>query len=165
VIISAQGWKFEVDLSASMAYSSAVVQEHCQCGYCRNFYVTVDEVYPNLRKFLGQFGVSVEGPEELMPFEPTLYSASYCICGTVLQRGLEPMNVDGVPITVLSQEATDYAPACASPYFVLRTGVLGLPWALEEDMDEVISPANEPEYLQRMWDRLLSSADDISVLS
>ena len=36
-------------------------------------------------------------------------------------------------------------------------------WLLDEDMDEVISPANEPEYLQRMWDRLLQNAPDGSI--
>ena len=97
-----------------------------------------------------------------MPYEPTIFEGSYCISGTILQRGHELKISDGCWLTALTAEETDYETKCREPYFVLRTNSLELPWVLDEDMDEVISPANEPEYLQRMWDRLLQNAPDTS---
>ena len=34
--------------------------------------------------------------------------------------------------------------------FLLWVGEVLLPWLQEEDMDEVVSPANLPEFLERM---------------
>ncbi len=95
-----------------------------------------------------------------MPFEPTVYEASYCISGSILQKGTQPIILDGVCVVVLSSEETDYETRCPDPWFVLRCGYLELPWVLSEDMDQVVSPANEPEYLQRMWTRLLENASE-----
>jgi hypothetical protein len=58
-----------------------------------------------------------------------------------------------------------YHPTCGEPFFVLTTGLLELPWVLDEDMDEVLSPANEPEYMQRMMNRLLENAGEDIVVS
>jgi hypothetical protein len=43
----------------------------------------------------------------------------------------------------------------AAPHFVLSLEELELPWRLEEPLKDVISPANEPSFLKKMWDRLL----------
>ena len=125
MFLEIDGWKFDVDLVETMSYSSKVLSDHCQCGYCRNFYQAIDGSYPQLRTFLAQFGMHVETPEELMPFETQ----------------------------------------CKSPYFVLTSGFLELPWLLDEDMNEVISTANEPEFLEKMWNRLLDSAADSDEIS
>lgn len=100
-----------------------------------------------------------------MPYEPTIFEGSYCISGSVLVSGSQPIERGNCQIWVLPSEQTDYETQCPKPYFVLRTGCLELPWVLDEDMDEVVSPANEPEYLQRMWDRLLQSAPDEALRS
>ena len=39
--------------------------------------------------------------------------------------------------------------------FKLEVGEIPMPWVLEEDMNEIISPANEPECLERMYKRLI----------
>jgi hypothetical protein len=141
-----------------MSYSAAVWEDHCTCGYCRNFYETLDEAYPQLKSFLGQFGMNSLTPEEMSPIEPTLCMVSYCISGTIVKHGVYPIDIGGVVFTVSSHEKNpDYEPSFGSPFFVLTTGLLEIPWVLEEDMDEVISPANEPEYLERMMDRLLQN--------
>ena len=59
MIIKIDAWKFDVDLNATMAYSAQEAMDHCTCGYCRNFYASVDIVYPNLRPFLAEFGVHI----------------------------------------------------------------------------------------------------------
>ena len=165
MFLEIDGWKFDVDLVETMSYSSKVLSDHCQCGYCRNFYQAIDGSYPQLRTFLAQFGMHVETPEELMPFEPTVCTVSYCISGQILQRGFRPLEGGGTVFSVETQDEMPFETQCKSPYFVLSSGFLELPWLLDEDMNEVISTANEPEFLEKMWNRLLDSAADSDEIS
>lgn len=165
MIIQLADWIFNVDVPSTMLYSAGIWEEHCTCGYCRNFYETLNDAYPQLKSFLEQFGMNSLTPEEMSPVEPTLCMASYCISGTIVKRGIYPIDIGGIVLTVGTQEDSDYDPACGKPFFVLNTGLLELPWVLDEDMDEVISPANEPEYLQRMLNRLLENAEPENVIS
>lgn len=166
MIVQAADWIFDVDISKTMTYSAVIWEDHCLCGYCRNFYETLNKVYPQLNAFLKKFGMNSLTPEEMSPIEPTLCIASYCICGRIVQNGIYPIDIDGVVLTVSQQEDNpDYEPGFGERFFVLTTGLLDLPWTLDEAMDEVISPANEPEYMQRMMNRLLENADYGSVIS
>ena len=165
MILQVDNWVFDVDIPATMAYSAGIWEDHCTCGYCRNFYEAMDKEYPQLKTFLKQFGMNSLTPEEMSPVEPTLCMASYCISGKVIQNGIYPIDLDGVVISVATEADPLYHPACGEQFFVLNTGLLELPWVLDEDMDEVISPANEPEYLERMMNRLLENAADDIVIS
>lgn len=159
-------WIFEVDIPATMSYSAGVWEDHCTCGYCRNFYETLDSEYPMMKPFLEQFGMNSLTPEEMSPIEPTLCIVSYCISGSIVQNGIYPIDIGGVVLTVSTHEENPlYEPPFGKPFFVLTTGLLELPWVLNEDMDEVISPANEPEYMERMMNRLLENADSDVTLS
>ena len=159
------GWEFEVDMDETMSYSAKVLEDHCQCGYCRNFYKAIDGAYPALRPFLARFGMHVETPEELMPFEPTVCTVSYCISGRILRRSLYPLEGGGTVFSVETQEKMPFETQCNAPYFVLTSGFLELPWLLDEDMNEVVSTANEPEFLEKMWNRLLDRAEEMEVVS
>ena len=158
MIISIEDWVFDVDMTATMEYSAREAAEHCDCGYCRNFYASVDEAYPQLRPFLAQFGLDIEAPEELMPFDPTLYVSCYAVEGHIVKKGKPLIMVDGVK--VMPQTAMDAMINCGmcAPYFVLSVGPITLPWVLDEPKGEVMSPANEPPFLKRMWNRLLGRA-------
>ena len=68
------------------------------------------------------------------------------IIGQVETYGNSPMMVDGVPV---SAEPVD------DVHFMLEIGEMPLPWMLDEDPDEVISPANEPEFLEKMYLKML----------
>ena len=160
MILQVSDWIFDVDIAATMSYSAGVWQDHCTCGYCRNFYETLDETYPQMRVFLEKFGMNSLTPEEMSPIEPTLCMASYCMSGTIIKHGIFPIDIGGVVFTVSTHKENPlYEPPFGKPFFVLTTGLLELPWVLEEDMNEVISPANEPEYMQRMMNRLLQNAE------
>ena len=165
MILEIGDWIFDVNIPATMEYSADVGKDQCTCGYCRNFVKTLDGAYPQLKAFLEQFGMNSLTPEEMSPIEPTLCIASYCISGTVLKRGIFPIDLGGVVVSVSEEPDPLYEPTCGKPFFVFNTGLLDLPWALDEDMNEVISPANEPEYMQRMMNRLLMNADDEFVIS
>lgn len=147
MILKINDWEFDIDLERTGEHSSFVSSEHCTCGYCENYYLSVCNAYPNLQRFLAQFSINIDGPSEMYPIEPTLYLAGYRVFGRVLKAGNEPMMIDGVPV---SAEIRD------QEQFMLEVGEMPLPWVLDEDMDEVISPANEPEFLEKMYRKLLS---------
>ena len=164
--ISVADWIFDVDIASTMSYSAKVWENHCTCGYCRNFYETMNTEYPLTKAFLKKFGMNSLTPEEMSPIEPTLCILSYCICGTVVKRGIYPIDSGDVVFSVTTDAQNPlYEPLFGKPFFVLTTGLLELPWVLDEDMDEVISPANEPEYMQRMMNRLLENADVDPIIS
>lgn len=166
MIVQIADWIFEVDIPATMEYSAHVWEDHCLCGYCRNFYETLNGAYPKMAPFLEQFGMNSLTPEEMSPIEPTLCMVSYCISGTIVKRGIYPLDTGDVVFSVSTHEQNPlYEPPFGKPFFVLTTGLLELPWVLDEDMDEVLSPANEPEYMERMMKRLLENTDSEAGIS
>lgn len=134
-------WKFQVDVNATSERTRAYSFDHCECGYCKNFYDTVDQTYPQLRPALEQFGIHLEGPCELMPFEPTLMLACYRVDGSIEQWGHSTLYVSGIPL--LPEAGEDGT-------FLLWVGEMRIPWEQEETPEDVVSPANLPEFLERM---------------
>lgn len=141
MILEAADWRFRVDVEATRKRTSKYSFEHCQCSYCKNFYDSVDQAYPLLRPAMEQFGVNLEGPSELMPFEPTLMLACYRVDGEILQWGSTSLSVGGIPIVPESGDEST---------FLLWIGEMEVPWLQKEPMEEVVSPANLPEFLSRM---------------
>jgi len=141
LILKFGDWQFRVDPRATSERTRRYSYEHCQCGYCKNFYDAIDIAYPRLRPALEPFGIHLEGPSELMPFEPTLMLACYRVDGQILQWGKDTLSVSGVPIL---PEAGD------EETFLLWIGELQLPWLQQEAVEDVVSPANLPEFLERM---------------
>lgn len=85
------------------------------------------------------------------------YLAIYPVQGRVLQFGCAPIMVGGTPVTVEFD---------CSGTFKLEVGYIPIPWLLKEPMDEVVSPANEPEFLEKMYRKALGrSAGSIYVPS
>ena len=142
MILRVNDWIFDIDEEKTKEHSSFALKSHCICGYCVNYYTCVNDVYPGLRPFLEQFLLEVDGPSEFYPIEPTLCLLAYKVYGKIVQVGNGPIMVDGLPIMgeVIDEEK-----------FKLEIGEIPLPWVLEEDMDEVISPANEPEFMEKMY--------------
>ena len=145
MVLRINDWIFDIDLEKTREHSSFASSEHCTCGYCENYYRAAVLAYPTLKAFLKQFGLAVDGPVEMYPIEPTLYLAGYRITGQIIQAGVSPMMVEGIPVTA---EPVD------DRYFMLEVGEMPLPWVLRVNMDEVISPANEPEFLAKMYRKI-----------
>ena len=141
MILTLLDWRFQVDVDATLRHTTKNSTDHCECAYCRNYYEAVASCYPELKAFLSQFGIHMEGPSELMPFTPTLMLACYRVQGRILQWGMESLSVGQIPI--LPEAAEDGS-------FLLWVGELQLPWLQQEDPEEVVSPANLPEFLERM---------------
>lgn len=142
-------WIFQVDTEETANYTINCASDHCMCAYCRNFYETVDLAHPTLRPFLKQFGAVAEGPSEVMPLEPALILACYRITGKILCTGSK-IHVDGVPIHPESAE---------DGTFLLWIGEMPLPWVQNEPAEDVVSPANQPEFLQRMQEKWVELND------
>ena len=164
MLIALTDWQLDVDIERTMELSVSQGKEHCTCGYCRNFYATLDQQYPTIRPFLARFGLEAEAPDELCPYEPTIYEATYVVQGSILHVGAQRLCIDNIPLRISSSEQSDIYTEHPKPYFTVSIGLMELPWSLDEPMDQVISPANEAEFLNRMQTKLLRhlSADAIS---
>ena len=134
-------WKFRVDRDATLDYTVKCSQDHCLCPYCRNFYETVDASNPRLRSVLDGFGIFLDGPCEVMPLEHNVILAAYRVTGSVDRIGKTRLYVDDVPLIPEAGE---------NGTFLLWTGPMELPWVQREEPGDVLSPANEPEFLERM---------------
>ena len=155
MILKIDDWEFDIDLERTMAYSAAEAAEHCDCAFCRNFYATIDKEYPKLRPFLAQFGLEVEAPEEMFPtfiYGDSLdYMPVYLVYGRILKCGQYEMEAGLCNLVArVSEESREY--------FELDCYEISLPWVLDEQIEDVVSPANEPSFLKKMWNKLLGKA-------
>ena len=161
MILKIGDWEFDIDMERTMAYSAAEAAEHCDCAYCRNFYTAVDEDCPALRPMLAQFGIDVEAPDALYPYDSYLdrvcYEGEYVVFGRILRQGKHHICVsDSCDFYIWPKMESEYD--IAEPHFVLSLEEAQIRWVLDEPFQEVISPANEPSFLKKMWDRLLRKA-------
>lgn len=141
LILKIADWQFRVDKEATRERTTHNAADHCECPYCTNYYEAVEVVYPEVRAFLSEFGINIAGPSELMPFTPTLMLACYRVKGEILHWGKAQLKVSDIPILPEAGEEDT---------FLLWVGEMELPWLQQEDMDSVVSPANLPEFIQRM---------------
>ena len=160
MILKINDWEFDMEIERTMEYSAAEAAEHCDCAYCRNYYAAADGTFPQLRPFLAQFGLHLEAPDELMPFTATQLCVLYAVNGTILHNGKEPIYLGTLRIDPEDHKVSMINTACPRPIFILSVGPFDIPWVLEEPLveEEIISPANEPSFLKRMWNKLLGLA-------
>ena len=141
MILKIADWRFRVDVDATRERTKKYSTDHCTCGYCSNYYDTVETTYPGLVRFLDHFGIYIHGPCEVMPFEPTVVLSCYRVDGEILTWGNSAIYADGLEIVPeMGEDGT----------FLLWAGEMELPWVQREPVDEVISPANLPEFMERM---------------
>ena len=114
-------WLMYVDKAATRTYHAQEAQDRCLCDFCKNFYGSVDAVYPDLRYFLSRFGVDIEAPESLTPITAELYQASYLVQGKILRFGVDPIWVHD--IAIMAEE-------CEQESFLLQIGLMKIPWTL-----------------------------------
>lgn len=166
MVLQIGDWKFDIDLTQTMQYSSAEALEHCDCAYCRNFYTVVDEYYPNLRSFFAEFGLNIEAPDELMPYDyegKMYYEGMYMVCGRIMEVGKRPIICEG--LCIQPNDTVSIPHDCPQPCFALEVSTIILPWVLNEPMEDTISPANLPSFIQKMWDRLLGKSKKSNIQS
>lgn len=149
MVLELGDWKFHVFDVTNRKYYAEQYRDRCDCAWCRNFYKAVDDRYPNLRRFMEQFGLRLDAPDEMIAFTPTLCSNYYAVCGSILERGAEPITVDGITVEPqLSGEAM--VNTTLDPVFFLYVGCMELPWVLDEPMEQADSPARRKNPIQRL---------------
>lgn len=141
MVLELEDWRFQVDVEATREHTARNALDHCDCSYCRNYYQAIPLVCPELTEFLSLFGVDYQGPSELMPFEPTLLLACYRVQGRILSFGKNRLWAGDLEI---NPETSDESS------FFLWVGEASLPWLQEENQEDVVSPANLPEFMERM---------------
>lgn len=156
MVIALSDWQFLVDIEETDRYTHNCSLDHCNCPYCQNFYENIDRAEPALRPVLSKFGIYLDGPCEVMPFEPTLVAACYRVTGQILSRGVSTLHINGIPLR--PEEANDAS-------FFLWIGPVELPWTQKEDVNDVISPSNQPEFMDRMMVRWLQWAGEEALSS
>lgn len=166
MILQYDDWVFDVDILKTESISNTEAAEHCKCGYCRNFYAGIDGFYPNFRGFFAAFGVNIEAPDELMPYEEgneVHYYGVVSVCGNIISNGTKPLVIDGIQIEPYAKNVYNINSVCPAPCFYLAFSDLLLNWNLDEPMDTVESDAKDPTFVRRIWDRIFGkvSSDDI----
>ena len=102
-------------------------------------------------------GIDPMGPSELMPFTPTMYLACYRVIGKIVKWGTDALAAEGVSIAPERAEEDDS--------FFLWVGEMELPWLQPEDPKEVVSPANLPEFMERMREMWLLRHEQENICS
>ena len=158
MLLKIDGLEVDIDLDATMFHRCKEGEDPCDCAYCRNFAASIDKYYPNLRGFLAQFGVDIAIPDESMPFDrpkEMWYENVYSVCGRILSGDETTIQIDGTEVYFHFEEQLHLNPVCPEPHFFIGVGMMILPWVLDEPMEDVLSPANDPSFLRKMWNRLL----------
>lgn len=140
MILEVDGWKFQIYDVTTRKYYAREVADHCTCATCRNFYQTVDRVYPELRPFLAHFGVHVEAPESMSAPIQTICDCYYSVCGKILEVGEEPISIGNTVVYPQTCEEVRVDTDMDEPYFFLYISPLNVPWVLDEPMDAIDTP-------------------------
>lgn len=157
MIVQIGDWKFHVFEVTNRKYYAKQVQDRCDCAWCRNFYHSVDQTYPNLRSFLERFSVRIDAPDEMISFSPTLCSNFYSICGSILERGEESIEIDGLLIEPqTASQAMVHTQWGEEPIFFLYVDCMTLPWVLNEPIDQADSPAKSKDPISRLLGRWIT---------
>lgn len=159
MLFKCDGLVVEIDVDQTMLHRAGEREDPCDCAYCRNFAAAIDVTYPNLRPFLAQFGIDITLPDESMPFDQPgemWYQNVYSVCGHICSGDETTVVIDGTEVFFHNENQLHINPVCPEPHFFIGVGMMRLPWVLDEPMADVVSPANEPSFLLKMWKRLLS---------
>ena len=153
MILEIDGWKFQIFDVTTRKHYAREVAEHCTCSTCRNFYQTVDQIYPEVRPFLAQFGVHVEAPEEMMAPVQTMCDCYYTVCGKILEEGDEAISVGNTKVYPQTWEKAGVNTYMEKPYFFLLVSTMNVPWVLDEPMEEIYAPEKKRSIISRILEK------------
>jgi hypothetical protein len=103
----------------------------------------VDAACPELRCFLGQFGIHPEAPDRMSPIGYSAqridYDPMYYVFGRIIRYGNRNLSADDVEIIPASSDALFEE----GTVFSLSIAGLSLPWLLDVPFDSSIFQQNE----------------------
>lgn len=116
-------------------------EKQCSCSYCRNYYKTFKEKYPQTSKFLKKLGLDPDYPLEIMlslydePENQMDYLSFYPAKGSMGEDEIS-VSIEGLEIKVFkgsSKEIPCPKPQMEEPYLLVGISGVILPWILDED--------------------------------
>lgn len=123
---------FEVDIEETKKYYCSNML--CDCCCCRNLYVQIKNVAPNLGAFLAEFGVDICRPDEAMSLEQEesieYLLIAYSVVGKVKSKKGYQICIDGLEVQIGNEEG--FPCEQFAPHFFITVSGLNLPWVLTE---------------------------------
>ena len=82
----------EVNVSGTRAFYNSITESSlCDCSYCRNYRLQIKSAVPNIAMYLDAWGIDIEKPLEISPFEPDENGMlEYCCCQYIVLGNCEP---------------------------------------------------------------------------
>ena len=124
---------FSVDIEKTRNYYKT--HSLCNCENCRNFYAQIKNNFPELDRFLSEFGVDISKPDEASSVEADNYidylTVYYSVCGrSEAPNAYEIDILDKSPLHVTI--GGEYAPnEQVGDYFMITVTGIKLPLVLE----------------------------------
>lgn len=147
------GYEFEVDRETTLQYYET--QTLCKCGYCRNYYAQINEKFPELKKWLAEFGVSADRPDELTHYPEAksvrYLSADYTVAGKVAAAGERALALSGgASLRIMVTEGFVSPNRQTGAYFTLSVCDIELPWVLDEPLSTPAAASRRGGFPRRM---------------
>lgn len=125
----------DVDVEKTREYCRSL--SLCDCLTCRNFYAQAKNALPELKEYLGRFGVAIDRPDEIVcgdTGEKTEYlCVSYTVCGKIIEGDECELCVQSGGLELEVTISGSYIPnEQHDDYFVVSVYGIVLPWVLEE---------------------------------
>ncbi|HOG00402.1 MAG TPA: hypothetical protein PK438_08410 [Clostridia bacterium] len=136
-----QGWSFEFDKAATRGYYASH-RDECTCASCRNFHKTIEEMPPDVKRFLEGFGIDIDHPIEQMSVialkkeNLVEQQVQYCVKGTAISEEGHEIGIGPVQIAPLNKNAMANH-EMEEPYFGFALYNMYFHWTVEDDIDEV----------------------------
>lgn len=132
--VEKDGYVFFVDKDKTSQYYT--MHSLCDCCRCQNFYKQIKGLFPDLEKFLSEFGIDISRPDELMWYDIDnyiQYHSCYTVTGSIEISGKHKIDFGNLtalfyqganPIADIPNEQTEL-------YFVIEISNIDLPWVLD----------------------------------
>ena len=126
----------DVDIEKTAQYSKT--HSLCDCDEDRNFYTQAREKFPKLAKFLSEFGIMIERPDEIGSHAENGYIdyhfVSYTVIGEILEADKYEIEMLDGEIFLNIKIDHWYVPneQKTDRYFTVTVYNITLPWVLNE---------------------------------
>ena len=128
------GYIFSVDREKTSEYYA--MHTLCECDGCQNFYRQIKGLFPDLEKFLAEFGVDIAKPDEMPWYDINnhiQYTPYYTVTGKIKKMGAQKMNFGNLNVVFSQSDGpwTDIPNEQTEPYFIVEVFMIDLPWILD----------------------------------
>lgn len=135
------GHKFFVKLNNTIDYYKTQEDMLCDCIGCRNYYTQIKSTFPILDKFLKDFGIDIEKPDEIESIDNDntiqYIMAGYTVCGTIDTNEEIQFSInDSQPIRVTINQGFCFPNGQADNYFNIIIDNFSLPYILDEPIGD-----------------------------